>query len=137
MGASAICPVSLVGAASPETLPDLAMNWWMTVGRTLVGASSRSRSTRSSTPDCSPPASPSGYSNAPSRASAVRTKPPPLPTVPRNGGPERFEPTRPPIACPSEQRDGVRERREQHEEHEHEGDDLLAIHTNVCVFGKV
>jgi hypothetical protein len=38
MGASAGRLISLVGAPSPEKLPVLAMNWWMTVGRTLMGA---------------------------------------------------------------------------------------------------
>lgn len=38
MGASAGRLVSLVTAGSAEKIPTLAINWWMTVGRTLMGA---------------------------------------------------------------------------------------------------
>jgi hypothetical protein len=38
MGASAGRLVSLVTASSPEKLPVLAIHWWVTVGRTLMGA---------------------------------------------------------------------------------------------------
>ena len=38
MGASAGRLVALAGASRPETLPVLAINWWMTLGRTLMGA---------------------------------------------------------------------------------------------------
>lgn len=38
MGASVGRLVALVGAASPEKLPTVAINWWTTIGRTLMGA---------------------------------------------------------------------------------------------------
>jgi hypothetical protein len=40
------------------------------------------------------------------------------------------------VARLSEQRDGVRERREQHEDDEGERDQLLSIHTGFFVFGR-
>lgn len=38
MGASVGRLVALVGASRPEKLPALAINWWTTLGRTLMGA---------------------------------------------------------------------------------------------------